>query len=276
MKSSEYQELYRKLATPEDIDFLSENFGYDKELLLVIHTQRVTRDTTRKFYRVKNQANRLAYQWDHGESFLSIARRFEFPPVLMALMILEQMGTNRKTFWKYFTDAKMIPSARLRQEIDQIRGADIIYSPEGTETQYARGRWGEAQLKDWLVGLGAEYRTEAQIRGEFDKTPDALLRTPIEWQGTRYFWVESKALVGDAFEVKRHLKKQLIPYTQLFGDGLVIYWFGYVEDGGVEIPGGITVIDDRHVRDPAFRPIVPPPLPEGYHRDRAPPAPQPA
>ena len=47
MKLSEYQDLYQKLGTAEDIDFLAENLGYDKELLLVIYTQRIVRDTTR-------------------------------------------------------------------------------------------------------------------------------------------------------------------------------------------------------------------------------------
>src|SRR5438034_1326103 len=58
MKLSEYQDLYRRLSTAEDIDFLAENFGHDKELLLVIYTQRIVRETTKKFYRVKAQARR--------------------------------------------------------------------------------------------------------------------------------------------------------------------------------------------------------------------------
>ena len=49
MKLGEYQDLYRKLGTVQDIDFLAENFGYDKELLLVVYTQRIVRDTTKKF-----------------------------------------------------------------------------------------------------------------------------------------------------------------------------------------------------------------------------------
>ena len=61
MKLSEYQDLYRRLSTSEDIDFLAENFGFDKELLLVVYTQRVVRETTKKFYRVKAQARRLAF-----------------------------------------------------------------------------------------------------------------------------------------------------------------------------------------------------------------------
>src|SRR5439155_268763 len=97
MKLGEYQDLYRKLGTVQDIDFLAENFGYDKELLLVVYTQRIVRDTTKKFYRVKAQARRLAFMWQNGTSLLEIARRFDFPPILTALMVLEQRRISRST-----------------------------------------------------------------------------------------------------------------------------------------------------------------------------------
>ena len=269
MKLSEYQELYRKLSTPEDIEFLAENFGYDPELLLVIYTQRVTRDTTRQFYRVKNQANRLAYAWNNGESFVTIARRFNFPPILLALMILESRGTGRKQFWKYLADLNTAPNPRLRKELAEAAEEDIVYSPAGSAKQYERGRWGEGRLKKWLEDRSVQYRTEAQIRGEFEKTPDALLKTPLKWEGSTFYWIESKAIVGDPYEIKRHIKKQLVPYTQLFGDGVVVYWFGYVEDGGVALPEGITVVD-MDFFETKFTPVVSPPLPDDFHRQERP------
>jgi hypothetical protein len=269
MKLSEYQELYRKLATPGDIDFLAENFGYAKELLLVIHTQRVTRDTTRMYYRVKNQVGRLAYAWNRGEPILAIAERHQFPPVLMAQMLLENRGTNRKQFWKYLADLNAVPDARLRRELKDVLDHDIIYSPAGTEAQYARGRWGEAKLKDWLEARGVQYRTEAQLRGEFEKTPDALLKTPLKWEGATLYWIESKAIVGDPYEVKRHVRKQLTPYTELFGDGIVVYWFGFVEDGGVPLPEGVTVMDTEFF-EKQFNPTVSAPIPDDFHRAERP------
>src|SRR3990170_1587464 len=135
MKLAEYQELYDKLETAEDIDFLAENFGYDKELLLVIHTQRVVRDTTKRFYRVKDQVRRMAHQWRNGESFVEIARRFEFPPTLTALMILEQQKVPRKQFWRYIMDPTKVHDPKLRRELEEVARADIIYSPEGSAKQ---------------------------------------------------------------------------------------------------------------------------------------------
>ena len=31
-------------------------------------------------------------------------------------------------------------------------------------------------------------------------------------------------------EIKKHLKKQLVPYVELFGPGAVIYWFGHIDE----------------------------------------------
>jgi hypothetical protein len=250
MKLKEYRELYDHLATPEDIDFLAENFGYDKELLLVIYTQRIVRDTTRRFYRVKDQAKKMAWEWQHGKSFVQIAREFDFPPILTALMILEQRKVNRKMFWKMLSDLDKVQDRKLRKDLGEAAKVDIVYSQEGTARQYARGRWGEAKLQTWLNAQGLEYRTEKDLRAEYDKTPDALLHKPIEVDGSKKYWIESKATFGDPVEIKRHIKKQLEPYTDLFGDGMVVYWFGYVDDVELPIPDGVNVVDANFFESP--------------------------
>src|SRR3989475_8570737 len=132
MKYKEYKELYDHLATMEDIDFLAENFGYDKELLLVVYTQRVVRETTRKFYRVKAQARRLAFMWQNGTSLLEIARKFEFPPILTALMVLEQRRISRKNFWKMINELDSVKDRRLRRETHDVDRPGHLDSPPGT------------------------------------------------------------------------------------------------------------------------------------------------
>ncbi len=250
MKLSQYQDLYRRLATAEDIDFLAENFGYDKELLLVIHTQRIVRDTTKKFYRVKAQAKRLAFLWQNGESLVSIARKFEFPPILASLMILEQRKIPRKQFWKMIRDPDSVRDRRLRRELEEVVAADIIYSPVGSARQFARGRWGEAKLQKWLDNRGLKYETEKELRAKYDKTPDILLHKPLELNGSKKYWIESKAIFGDPYEIRRHIKKQLAPYSELFGDGTVVYWFGHVDDQEYDLPEGVDILDGDFFESP--------------------------
>ncbi|HYM39267.1 MAG TPA: C15orf41 family protein [Thermoplasmata archaeon] len=250
MKLQEYQDLYQRLATPEDIDFLAENFGYDKELLLVIYTQRVVRDTTKRFYRVKAQARRLAFEWQHGASLLKIARQFEFPPILASLMILEQRKIPRKQFWKMIREFDSVSDRRLRRELQEVVETDIVYSPAGSARQYARGRWGEHKLQSWLDGRGLLYETEKDLRAKYDKTPDILLHKPLEMNGSKKYWIESKAIFGDPFEIRRHVKKQLAPYSDLFGDGTVVYWFGHVDDQTYNLPEGVDIVDGTFFEDP--------------------------
>ncbi|HYS73262.1 MAG TPA: C15orf41 family protein [Thermoplasmata archaeon] len=258
MKLSEYQDLYGKLATAEDIDFLAENFGYDKELLLVIYTQRIVRDTTKKFYRVKAQARRLAFMWQNGTSLVEIAHRFEFPAILTSLMVLEQRKVSRKQFWKMINDLDSVRDRRLRKELEEVARADIVYSPEGSARQYARGRWGEAKLQTWLDSRDLQYETEKELRAKYDKTPDILLHKPIEMNGSRKYWIESKATFGDPYEIRRHIKKQLLPYSDLFGDGAVVYWFGHVDDQTYALPEGVDIVRPTFFETPPIPyPYVP-------------------
>jgi Protein of unknown function TPD sequence-motif len=263
MKYDEYQDLFRKLGTAQDIDFLAENFGYDKELLLVIYTQRVVRETTKKFYRVKAQARRLAFMWQNGTSLLDIANKFDFPPILTALMVLEQRKISRKNFWKMINDLDSVKDRRLRRELEEVTRADIVYSPEGSARQYARGRWGEAKLQRWLDTRGIQYETEKALRSKYDKTPDILVHQPIEVNGSRKYWIESKATFGDPHEIRRHIKKQLQPYSDMFGDGAVVYWFGYVDDQRYDLPEGVDIVSPLFFESP---PVPFPYVPVGETR----------
>jgi hypothetical protein len=56
-------------------------------------------------------------------------------------------------------------------------------------------------------------------------------------------WIESKATFGDNVEIKKNIKKQLLPYLDLFGRGMVVYWFGFLDD--FEGPDDIIITDDR-------------------------------
>ena len=60
MKYEDYKELYSQLKQPSDIDFLAKKLRIDRELLLVLYTQRTVRDATRRFYIVKKDMKKIA------------------------------------------------------------------------------------------------------------------------------------------------------------------------------------------------------------------------
>lgn len=255
MDRATYARLYGELATQEDIARVAQSEGLDEELLFVIHTHRVTRDATRRFYVVKRQVPRLAGSWKRGRTLLSIATEWKFPPVLMGQILLGELGIPRKKVWGCFLHPDSAPDARLRREVEELLRVDRIYSPHGMELQRERGRRGEERLYAWLEKHGIGYRTEKDLRGKYAKTPDALLDQPIVFYGQKLAWIESKANFGDDVEIRKNLKRQLAPYTELFGEGAVVYWYGYVD--GADSPPGILLWDAPTIE--SITPVVSPP-----------------
>ncbi|MFQ6012374.1 MAG: C15orf41 family protein [Thermoplasmata archaeon] len=245
MDHETYRSLYKSLNTRRDLERLIRRTSHDEELLTVIYTQRVVREATKGFYKVKRHSRRLRHQWHQGISFVELARRRNFPPILLALLVLGEEGISRKRFWKMVKDVNSVGDARLRRDLREANEEDLIYSPAGTERQYQRGAWGEGRLWEWLDAQGIPFRKEAELRNRYEKTPDALLQNPLELDGRRIQWIESKASFGDPYEVRRHIRRQLSPYVDLFGEGMVVYWFGFVEDVELRIPDGVLITDDR-------------------------------
>ena len=241
MDGATYRRLYDALATLEDVHRIAHEEHRDEELLMVIHTHRVTRDATRRFYPVQRQVPHLAAQWRRGRTLLDIAREWKFPPVLMGQMMLKELGIPRRKVWQVFLSPETAPDRRIRTEVDHLLAADAIYSPKGMDVQRERGKRGEERLARWLEHHGVGYRTEKDLRGKYAKTPDALLDDPIYFFGQKITWIESKANFGDDVELRKNLRRQLGPYTEIFGEGAVVYWYGYVDDAAS--PPGILLWD---------------------------------
>ncbi|MCI4319428.1 MAG: C15orf41 family protein [Thermoplasmata archaeon] len=269
MDRETYRRLYDSLATYEDIHRIAHAEGFDEELLFVIYTHRVSRDATRRFYVVKRQMPRLVAQWRRGRTMIDLAREWKFPPVLMGQILLGELKVPRKKVWGTFLDPATAPDQRIRREVEELLTNDWIYSPRGMELQRERGRRGEERMYRWLEQHGITYRTEKDLRGKYTKTPDALLDHPIIFYGQKLKWLESKANFGDDVELRKNLKRQLGPYTEIFGEGAVVYWYGFVD--GAESPPGILLWDGPTLE--GITPVVQPP-PEPAHA--APPSPGPA
>jgi CDAN1-interacting nuclease 1 len=99
----------------------------------------------------------------------------------------------------------------------------------------------EARLYECLQAAGIAFWSEEQLRarGMF-KTPDALLQVPICVRAARagrsgpgwavVHWIDSKASFGDDRTHGQQLEGQYRTYTNRYGPGLVIYWFGFLSD----------------------------------------------
>ncbi len=250
MKLEEHRNLVKRLNTMDDIHKLAAETGREPEQLLCILTQKVTRDATRRFYQVKRQAKRLLWKYNMGKSLMDLAKEVSFPPVLLAFLIFQENRTPRKEFWKHIREPDSIKDARMRREFKAISEADMMYSPKGNELMRIRGKMGEARLAKWLGDRGITFRTENDLKGKFPKTPDFLLDKPLKINGWTLHWIESKANFGDEVEVRKNSKNQLEPYTKLFGPGMVVYWFDFVDAASQLLPPNVQIVSSAFFDEP--------------------------
>ncbi len=247
MKVAEYNNLVKLLKTQADIEKVAANTGYDKDLLLVIYSQKMVYLATKKYHKIKHLAPKYHAQWKKGNTFLEIAKKIKFSPVLTGLLILKEEGISRKLYRKYLNNLADVEDDRLKKELGEVIKNDIVYSPEGNDIQAKRGIKGEEMLNKWLSGQGFEFKTEKEMANKYKKTPDFLLKSPINVRGIDVHWIESKATFGTRREIKKNMKNQLIPYHDLYGNGMVIYWFGFITPP--PIVEGIIIENGEFIND---------------------------
>jgi len=239
MEYEEYRALYNSLNIYSDIAKM-EDRGYESRLVRTLYTQKTSRDVKKRFHIVKQNSKRMLKEWKNGKTMMELAEKWRFPPVMTAMFLFLEDGASKKEFWGYINDPDKLRSD-VAEELREVIEKDPVYSPAGNEEQRQRGIWGETLLQNWLNDQGIGYRTENDIRGEYEKTPDALLDEPMMFEGKKIYWVESKASFGDNTEFRYNSRRQLEPYTQIFGPGVVVYWVGKLDD--LECPPDVYVQD---------------------------------
>src|SRR3989449_8355295 len=104
--------------------------------------------------------------WQKGETFWGIARNFESPPILTALMVLEQRKISRKQFWKMINELDSVKDRRLRRELDEVKPAGIVYSTQGSARQNAPGPGGGAKPPTWLEAPPPQNETGKNLQSK--------------------------------------------------------------------------------------------------------------
>lgn len=152
---------------------------------------------------------------------------------------------QRPSYAKWYREPSLITHEGLRVNVQTCHRVDEHYSPAMDEYRNKIGREYEEKLNGYLNKLGIAYLDEPGMRRMgFSRTPDAVLLEPIAIDGMVVKWIESKAWFGDPPSHATYLRDQYWPYYNRFGPGLVIYWFGFVEEA-VEghVSKGVAVLD---------------------------------
>ncbi len=227
MNERKYKKIYEKLKCFEDIKRISKAYSVNTGAISNILHLKTVRNVRKYHSRIVNKAPTLVRSWKRGDTILELAGMNNFPPALLASIMLKEMGYKSKTVIK---NPEVLEDKRLRYELIKAIDVDFCFSPMAHSVQSGQGRMGEDMIHEWLMDCGLEFITESDMSKEPNtKTPDFLLSEPYKVDGIDVMWIESKAVFADEKEHKRYQLKQFSFYEDLFGPGMVVYWYGFLD-----------------------------------------------
>lgn len=181
-----------------------------------------------------------------------MAKEINFPPSSLGRVILEDYlkhgehakDTTRQNISRLMKDPRLIENEILSREICLCIRNDDLCGPQVEAIKLEMGLRYERVLHEILKDKNIPYNEEATLRKHgYDKTPDFKLVCPIAVDGYVVNWIESKASFGDTESHSAYLEDQFWSYTNRFGPGMVIYWFGFIDSLNVNIGKGILLRD---------------------------------
>lgn len=224
-----YKKIYSELDN-SNIKSISTDFGVSEDVLTCILNQKMIRSNKALYYKVSNNADALLARWEEGESLVSLSDETGLSYVLMSMILLKRKGITRKAVRRMLKNPEEVSDERLKKELCEVIKNDNLFSPETHSLQVKRAKKCEGRIRSWLLERDIQFLTEEDIKKHtHTKTPDFLLKSPLDIDSTHINWIESKGLFGDTEEHRRFLDKQYLGYVRFFGPGLVIYWYGFVD-----------------------------------------------
>lgn len=223
-----YHDILKMIKHGEEAETIAKNLSFPIDTIYSIRSQEIVKDVKHRFHILKLSKGKMVRRWKHGESLTNIAHGYRFPPVLITKFVLPEVGYTRKQIESMLHNPEKIKDERLSREMTRVAEEDQQYSPTHSQIQRAEGHEGELRLAEWLVSKDIDFKTEDDLKNTSSKTPDFLLEGDLYLGKIKLAWIESKASFGSRSDYRMHLRKQLKPYRELFGPGMVVYWRGFL------------------------------------------------
>lgn len=184
---------------------------------------------------------------------LDMSVELDIPPALMARMVLNKFISEREAvriseveqqsggeverlnikteLSTMMKDPFTIPDTQLSREVRACVLHDLGYGCVTDSIRHMVGNEYEDRLRGMVARINVPFQDETELRKlGYDKTPDIKLHVPIAVDGRVVCWIESKASFGSPECHQQYLEDQYYSYLNRFGPGLVIYWFGFVDE----------------------------------------------
>lgn len=259
-------EVYRQIVeechrmNAHRLDSLNRKFSNISEKTLGSIISQEYQKKMKRFYNKHHSPDNINYYYDQYLEasmtctqpgyLLEFAKKADLSPALMARIILEKHYikedglVNKQQINQMMKATSLIEDKNLAVEVDLCILNDEIYGYISDVTKHCIGIDYENKLKNELHQLGVAFTCEEELREKgYDKTPDVKLEVPIAIDGYVVNWIESKASFGDEDNHKTYLKEQYWSYWNRFGPGMVIYWFGFIEELDTNHEKGILLRD---------------------------------
>lgn len=266
MKQSQYNEIlseFKRLHSRDSLHILVEKFSQVPERtigsIIAQEYQRKMKKVHHKHYSAEaiemyyNRYVKAVKRKETSGFLLRMADEIDLSPALLARLILEQHSTQKldggeapvkHVITQMMRDTSLIEDGELAVEVFQCIINDDNYGPVADAVKHAVGLEFEQKLREELQRLGIAFVDESVLREKgYDKTPDIKLEVPIAIDGHVVNWIESKASFGDEESHRNYLKDQYWSYWNRFGPGMVIYWFGFIEELDTHRNNGILLCD---------------------------------
>jgi len=184
---------------------------------------------------------------------VDIAEAINIAPCLLARLIIQchlgllgmqEANSNVKSeVSKRIKDPSLIEDERLKNEVEKCIACDDNYSPLVEKIRRSTGIEYEYILQEKLRNLNVPFLSEDEMREKgYPKTPDIKLQIPLLINGHVVNWIDSKASFGDDYSHKLNIE-QFWGYKNRYGPGMVIYWFGFIDDLQFDQEAGILLVD---------------------------------
>lgn len=241
MKGETLLQIWERIENLDDAEELAEEFSVHPAVIETILFQKKVESTRANYHQLAASQKNVLKAWEEGKSIVEIAGELGFMPVMVARVLLMALGYSKKKLKFLLKEPEQLKDRRLGGELRRAVEEDYIYSPLAHRFQEEKASLGEALIARWLYSRGVE----ALSQGDYVKqgemlTPDFLV-SGLKVRGREIGWIESKALFGTTGEHRRYFRRQYSKYIKSFGEGMVVYWYGYEES--VRMEEGLTLVD---------------------------------
>lgn len=275
------------------IDAICDKYSLDFSLVYSLVSYEFRREFPNKYSNTKANMQQILQEWKDTTtetlSILELAQKYNVSAYSLMRFIVNQISPNKETAKQWLKNPNDCDNGRLAYEIMEINLYDLM---DGIFTQQMRLNVGisfELEIRDYLQKNKISFLCEQQLRDRnYDVTPDFCLNLPLilvrsnnktddsNDNNIRLFrtnqldqikqqsidddkqiilitWIECKAMFASIECHVDYYERQYQSYINRFGNGIVLYKHGLIDDAiPTEFTRNLVIIQQM----PAFVPEI--------------------